>query len=216
VSRTTHASRATRGRSAAERAARRSELLDAAHGVITTAGPEASMRAIAAAAGITKPVLYRYFGDKGGLYRALADRYLSTLVGAVRQALTGPVDTRGRARATIDAYLRFIESQPGVYRFLAHRAPVEQPDTHTAVSETIRRLGDEIGEALAAELDLEGRPAGVAVALGHGIVGMVQAAGDWWLEQATMSRDELTDSLTTLLLGGLGALDTALETPPVA
>ena len=200
----------SRRRDAAHRAARRSELLDAADRVITTDGPAASMRSIAAAAGITKPVLYRYFGDKGGLYRALADRYLGPLVGAVRQALTGPVDAQGRTRATVDAYLAFIESQPQVYRFLMHRALVEQPEAHTAVSEAIRRLGDEVGRALREELELDGAAADAATALGHGIVGMVHVAGDWWLEHRSLSRDELAAALTGLLVGGLTQLDPGL------
>jgi AcrR family transcriptional regulator len=199
-----------RRRDAGRRAARRTELLDAADRVITAKGPDASMRAIAAAAGITKPVLYRYFGDKGGLYRALADRYLGPLVGAVRQALTGPVDAQGRTRATVDAYLSFIESQPQVYRFLVHRALVEQPEAHTAVSDAIRRLGDEVGRALREELDLSGTAADAATALGHGIVGMVHVAGDWWLEHRSLSRDELAAALTALLVGGLLQLDPVL------
>jgi AcrR family transcriptional regulator len=194
-------------RTAAQRAARRNELLDAADRVIVAAGPEASMRAIAAAAGVTKPILYRYFGDKGGLYRALADRYLGPLVGAVRQALTGTADARGRTRATVDAYLAFIESQPQVYRFLVHRAFLEQPEARTAVSDVIRRLGDEVGEALRETLDAQGRAAAAATALGHGIVGMVHVAGDWWLEHPELDRGELADALTALLLGGLGRLD---------
>jgi AcrR family transcriptional regulator len=200
----------SRRRDAARRAERRSELLDAADRVITAQGPDASMRSIAAAAGITKPVLYRYFGDKGGLYRALADRYLGPLVGAVRQALTGPVDAQGRTQATVDAYLSFIESQPQVYRFLMHRALVEQPEAHTAVSEAIRRLGDEVGGALRDELELSGTAADAATALGHGIVGMVHVAGDWWLEHRSLSRDELAAALTALLVGGLLQLDPAL------
>jgi AcrR family transcriptional regulator len=200
----------SRRRDAARRAERRSELLDAADRVITAQGPDASMRSIAAAAGITKPVLYRYFGDKGGLYRALADRYLGPLVGAVRQALTGPVDAQGRTRATVDAYLSFIESQPQVYRFLMHRALVEQPEAHTAVSQAIRRLGDEVGGALRDELELSGTAADAATALGHGIVGMVHVAGDWWLEHRSLSRDELAGALTALLVGGLLQLDPAL------
>ncbi|MGH2819151.1 MAG: helix-turn-helix domain-containing protein, partial [Actinomycetota bacterium] len=46
------------------------DLLDAADNVVRRDGPEASMQKIAAEAGITKPILYRQFGDKGGLYRA--------------------------------------------------------------------------------------------------------------------------------------------------
>ncbi|BFO19525.1 hypothetical protein SHKM778_59130 [Streptomyces sp. KM77-8] len=43
---------------------RRRELLEAADRVVLRDGPGASMNAIAAEAGITKPILYRHFGDK--------------------------------------------------------------------------------------------------------------------------------------------------------
>lgn len=49
------------------------ELLDAADQVIRRDGPSVSMEVIAAD---TKPILYRHFGDKGGLYTALAVRRL--------------------------------------------------------------------------------------------------------------------------------------------
>ena len=56
------------------RDARRESLLAAADLVVQRDGPSASMSAIAAEAGITKPILYRHFGDKSGLYAALAER----------------------------------------------------------------------------------------------------------------------------------------------
>lgn len=56
--------RSGRGQSATER--RRRELLEAAERIVLRDGPDASMNAIAAEAGITKPILYRHFGDKGG------------------------------------------------------------------------------------------------------------------------------------------------------
>lgn len=193
----------SRRKGTAERAQRRLELLDAADRVISVAGPQASMRAIAAAAGVTKPILYRYFGDKGGLYQALADRYLGPLIGGVRQALAGTTLPQERVRATVDAYLRFIEAQPQVYRFLVHRAFFEQPEAHTAVSAAIYRLGSEVGATLRDVLGLEGPPAIAAEALGHGIVGMVHVTGDWWLENRSLTREELVDHLTTMLSGGL-------------
>ncbi|MBI0378905.1 helix-turn-helix transcriptional regulator, partial [Streptomyces albiflaviniger] len=66
---------------------RRKELLEAADRVVLRDGPEASMNAIAAEAGITKPILYRHFGDKGGLYRALAKRHTDALLASLRAAL---------------------------------------------------------------------------------------------------------------------------------
>lgn len=203
----------SRRRGSAERAARRVELLDAADKVISVAGPQASMRAIAAAAGVTKPILYRYFGDKGGLYGALADRYLGPLIGAVRSALVGIQDPNQRVRATVNAYLLFIAEHPQIYRFLIHRAFVEQPAAQTAVSAAIRRLGSEVAAVLREELDVPDDASDAAEALGHGIVGMVHVAGDWWLESQALTREELVDHLTAMLTGGLDSLGDHLRRP---
>ncbi len=52
------------------------------------------MEVIAAEAGITKPVLYRHFGDKDGLYEALAERYVKEL----KHTLQPASETDRRAR----------------------------------------------------------------------------------------------------------------------
>jgi AcrR family transcriptional regulator len=54
---------------------RREALLNAALAVITRDGPAASMDAMAAEAGITKPILYRHFGDRDGLIAAVANPF---------------------------------------------------------------------------------------------------------------------------------------------
>ena len=69
---------------------RRRELLEAADRVVLRDGPEASMNAIAAEAGITKPILYRHFGDKSGLYRALAKRHTDALLDTCAPPWTPP------------------------------------------------------------------------------------------------------------------------------
>lgn len=198
-------------RGSAHREARRVQLLDAADAMIREVGPDASMRAIAEAAGITKPILYRYFGDKGGLYRALADRYIEPLIVDIRTALR--VDITERPRATVDVYLRFIEDNPQAYRFLIHRAYVEQPTIHTTLSVAARRIGSEVAQAMRTARDLEGPAAIVADAVGHAMVGMIHVAGEWWLENRGMPREELADHLTALLVGGLSAMDSRLGAP---
>ena len=179
---------------------RREELLDAADRIVQRDGPDASMAAIAAEAGITKPILYRHFGDKSGLFRALAERHTDQLLARLRTGLLTRGPRRLRVRATIDAYLAEIEAQPEVYRFLLHRAVVEEPAVHGQVTLFVRRLGDELAAGIAVELGLDDEQ--LAQAWGHGIVGMVQSAGDWWLERRTVTRDRLADQLTDLLMTG--------------
>src|SRR5438477_9728627 len=133
---------------------RRSQLLAAADRVVRREGSAASMNLIAAEAGITKPILYRHFGDKGGLYRALADRHIDDLLARLRSALTTRGGLRARTRATIDAYLSAVEQQPQVYRFLLERAAVEEPDVRGQVQGFVRRFGDELATGIRHESEL--------------------------------------------------------------
>ncbi|UYQ60815.1 TetR/AcrR family transcriptional regulator [Streptomyces peucetius] len=189
---------------------RRRELLEAADRVVLRDGPQASMNAIAAEAGITKPILYRHFGDKGGLYRALAKRHTDALLRALQVAVDADVDRRERVAGTLDTYLAAIEARPQVYRFLMHPAEDSQPseagfDVGRHSAPLLRRLGEELGKVIAERVDLG--PSGdlVARVWGHGIVGMMHAAGDWWLGERPCSRAELVESLTDLLCGRLFA-----------
>ncbi len=182
-----------------DRAARRKALLDAADRIVRRDGPAASMATIAAEAGITKPVLYRHFGDKGGLHEALAERYTGRLLAQLQAALEAGRDRRDRVERTVDAYLSAIEQEPQVYRFLV------RPDAGETASAKVRTftrtLSALLADGIARELDV---PAVRAGAWAHGIVGMVQAAGDWWLDTPDVSRSALVHELTELLFGAYG------------
>ncbi|WP_382464925.1 TetR family transcriptional regulator [Streptomyces noursei] len=198
-----------RQRSATER--RRRELLEAAERIVLRDGPEASMNAIAAEAGITKPILYRHFGDKGGLYRALAVRHTDALLANLRAALDAQVVRRERVEATLDAYLVAIETRPQVYRFLMHPADEDHPaesgfDVGRHSAPLLRRLGEELAEVIAERLDLGPEGAERARVWGHGIVGMMHAAGDWWLRERPCSREQLVSHLADLLWGQLATV----------
>ncbi|MFF5718024.1 TetR family transcriptional regulator [Streptomyces buecherae] len=189
---------------------RRRELLEAADRVVLRDGPGASMNAIAAEAGITKPILYRHFGDKGGLYRALAVRHTDALLAALRAALDAPAQRRARVEATLDTYLAAIEARPQVYRFLMHPAddqPEGQPeqgfDVGRHAAPLLRRLGEELAQVVAERVDLGPDGAEKARVWGHGIVGMMHAAGDWWLRDRPCPREQLVSHLTDLLWGRL-------------
>ncbi|MEH0394891.1 TetR family transcriptional regulator [[Kitasatospora] papulosa] len=198
---------AERQRTAAER--RRRELLEAADRVVLRDGPQASMNAIAAEAGITKPILYRHFGDKGGLYRALAKRHTDALLSALRAALDAPSERRERVEATLDTYLAAIEARPQVYRFLMHPSDDAAPsleqgfDVGRHSAPLLRRLGEELGKVIVERVDLGPESEQMARIWGHGIVGMMHAAGDWWLGDRPCSREQLVRSLADLLWGRL-------------
>ncbi|MEV0347471.1 TetR/AcrR family transcriptional regulator [Nonomuraea sp. NPDC050680] len=208
---------------------RRRALLDAADRVILREGPEASMAAIAAEAGITKPILYRHFGDKSGLYEALADRHVRTVIAQLRPgfaasgprpgfAASGPrpgfaasdlrpgsaepaTDLRGRARTTITVYLDLISANRNLYRFLFHRASAEDTRMRSHMTALVRSLGEELGGVLAAERVVP-EPVRAQV-LGHAFVGMVQSTGDWWLEHPEVDRAEVVEGLVDVIVAAV-------------
>lgn len=181
---------------------RREQLLAAADRVVQREGSAASMNVIAAEAGITKPILYRHFGDKGGLYRALAERHIDTLLGRLRGALQTRGGLRARTHATVDAYLASVEERPQVYRFLVERAAVEEPDVRGQVVGFVRRFGDELAAGIANEPELAGMDPQRAVVWAHAIAGMVQGVGDWWLDHPEVSRHTVVDEVVRLLWEG--------------
>jgi AcrR family transcriptional regulator len=191
------------------RAVRREQFLDAADEAIRRDGPGVTMADVAAAAGVTKPVLYRYVADKGDLVQALAHRYAGRIEALLEEG-TRAGGPRQMIERTIDAYLGFIESEPGIYRFLVHHAPSDSPDVALYLQRFTAQLGDRISGIVTQELAAAGKQAAGAQPFAHGIVGMVQSAGEWWLAgreaAGAMTREQLVGHLTRVLWTGLAGL----------
>lgn len=195
-----------RRRGAAWKVDRKRELLDAADRVIRRLGPGASMDAIASEAGISRVVLYRYFGDKEGLYQAVADRYVEELLARLRGALVGTDDPELRLRSTIEAYVDSIEANREVYSFLMHRAARETSSIQTTVADFMRKISAEVGTILVREISARGFDPAPAELWATGVVGMVHLATDRWLERQNVPREQFIDQIVGLLCFGFFGL----------
>lgn len=164
------------------------------------------MDAIASEAGVSRVVLYRYFGDKEGLYRAVADRYVNELLGRLQGALEGTDDAEVRLRSTIETYTGFIETNREVYSFLMHRAAREGVAIQTTVAEFMRKVADEVGTILEREIESRGFDPAPAGIWATGVVGMVHLATDRWLETQEVPREAFIDQLVALLSFGFFGL----------
>lgn len=189
------------------RTRRRGDIVDAAVRAIRRRGSGVTMDEIAAEAGMAKPVLYRMFRDKAELYRAVGAAVAETmLIPALVAELSAQRQPRDYAAAMIDTYLRLIEAEPELYRFVVH-PPL---DARPAASEVVGTYKQVIAEHLAGVIAAPLRDAqldpGLALPWAHALVGMVHEAGDWWIERRTISRDELTTHLTALVWGGVAAI----------
>ncbi|HEX5494435.1 MAG TPA: TetR/AcrR family transcriptional regulator [Mycobacteriales bacterium] len=185
------------------RQARRAQLVEAAIRVIRRDGPNAGMDGIAAEAGVSKPVLYRHFTDQAELYLAVGQRVAGTLLRALRTELEHQRAPRAHVAAVIGTYLGAIEAEPELYRFVTRRTFANRPVERDLVADYTTLIAAGVSRVLGDRLRAGGHDPEPAGPWGHGVVGLVQAAGDWWLDHRTISRAELTEQLTDLVWTGL-------------
>ena len=201
-----------RARWTRHREERRVELIAAAIKAITRYGSDVDMEQVAAVAGVSKPVLYRYFADKAELWTAVGDHVAHLLVDAVSPAIARIREERELVAAAIDAYLSAIESQPELYRFVVGQSDL--PAVHQLLARSSRTVATELARVIGDRLRAVGLDSGPAEPWAYGMVGMVQAVGDWWMTHGRpMRRAALTDYLTTLLWQGIVGVRAAADRP---
>lgn len=184
------------------RAVRREELLDAADTVIRRVGSKASAALIAKEAGVTKPIIYRHFGDLSDLYRALAIRHQARLTNYLRAAREAhrDRDRRGRIHGLISAFFVAVEREPNLFRFLVKSPPGEFVD-HDGPPWLTRRFAEQIGAYLNQAFGEPGSARGRA--LGYAVAGTLITTAAWWLDDGTLSRGDVIDAVTEMLVAGV-------------
>lgn len=180
----------------AHREARRAELVESAVHAIDRLGPTASIEDIAAAASVSKPVLYRYFSDKADLHAAVGAYGAGLVLERLAPALVAEGTVHERVDLACEAYLALLEEHPNVFLLLVrHRVGGDTDplaDGKAAIAAAIARV---IGDAL--------RSLGVDSAgsepWAHGLVGLGLSTGEWWLTRQTMSRSAVSAYLSSFV-----------------
>jgi AcrR family transcriptional regulator len=187
-------------------------MVQAAIEAVRTHGAGVSVAEIAAAAGITKPVLYRHFTDRADLQRAVGQQAAEMLLSRMAPELDPAREPARLIRGVIDAFLAGIEDEPQLWRFVVHH-PIERTPGAEVVEDARERIARTLAMIIGERVRALGLDSGGAEAWAQGLVGMVQSAGDWWLERRTMSRAALTDYLTTLIWGGVSGVLAMADAP---
>ncbi|WP_078500364.1 TetR/AcrR family transcriptional regulator [Wenjunlia vitaminophila] len=120
-------------------AQRREQLLDAALDLFGRHAPEdVSLDDVAAAAGVSRPLVYRYFpGGKQQLYEAALRTAADDLSGRFLEPATGTPTQR--LSNALDRYLAFVDERDAGYAALLRGGYVTETSRTTAIVDGVRR-----------------------------------------------------------------------------
>jgi AcrR family transcriptional regulator len=185
---------------------RETQILDIASEQFGTHGFAAtSVATIADKAGISKPLIYNYFGSKEGLYEACLDRGGALLADEIERIARGDAVGIERGMATLAGMFTLLEPQPYLWRlFFDQTAPSTGPiaDSVALYAERIGKLADEgVTElmTLAGNTDPLDISAMTAVWLG-----IVDSLMNWWMEHPDESAEQMMQRCLRLLAALFG------------
>ena len=202
----TSTARARRGRVRMTRAERREQLIEVARGLFADKGLDGtSVEEIAARAEVSKPVVYEHFGGKEGLYDVVVDREVRALESAIQTALVTPNSGYRELieRGTL-ALLDYIDACPDGFRIISRDSAVASSSGNFAslLSDITARVED----ILVLPLARRGYNPHLGSVFAQGLVGLVAAAGQSWLDERQPPKQELAANLVNLVWNGLANL----------
>ena len=185
---------------------RETQILDVASEHFGTHGFAAtSVAAVAAGAGISKPLVYSYFGSKEGLYEACLDRGGALLADEMERIAQGEAVGVERGMQTLAGLFDLLEDQRYLWRlFFDTTAPTTGPirDSITHYADRIGRLADEgVTELMA----LAGNSDPLDVSAMTSVwLGIVDSLMNWWVEHPDQTADQMMQRCLRLLAALFG------------
>jgi AcrR family transcriptional regulator len=174
---------------------RRALIVEAAGRLFGERGYDATrLDEIAAAAGVTKPILYRHFDSKRDLYLALLERHRADL-STFAPAIPSEGSVEERLRVVLDLWLDYVEAHAYSWKML-FRDTGGGPEVgafRREVHAEARAVRAELIRALAGRSIPPRQREPLAELMSMGMAGLVL----WWIEDATVSRAAVLDALTT-------------------
>jgi AcrR family transcriptional regulator len=188
------------------RAERELQMLETARIMFAERGFAAvTMEELAAEVGVTKPLLYNYFGNKGRLYLACMEPAAEALVDTVAAAVAA-TDTPGAAlRAGVHAFFIFVDADRDAWRVLFDETLPAGAEPARRAAEQRERLAALVAAAELERVPAERREAAriEIEALSTAMLGAAEALARWWLRTDAMPAADAAELLVRTLERGL-------------
>lgn len=189
------------------RAEREAQMLEVAERVFAARGIQATtMDEIAELVGVTKPLIYDYFGSKEGLLAATIERargrLLSTLIEAWVAEAADP--TRVRVRGVILAFFRFIDDHERAFAILRTEGALIG-EASASVERIRQQTAKAFAEGLRTLAPFAALPVGQVTVMAEIVIGGCERLAVLRATRPGMTSDDATDLVMTTMWDGLSA-----------
>jgi AcrR family transcriptional regulator len=185
---------------------RMEQTLEAAHELFAERGYAAvTMDEIAAAVGVTKPLLYNYFGNKERLYIACMERAGDALIATIAAAV-GRTENPGDALgAGVRAFFSFLDTDRAAWAVLFDETLPQAGEVFERVAAYRGQILDLVSASLLAQLPMRRREAAKTEveALSTALLGASEALARWWLRTEAISATDAAELLISTVEPGL-------------
>jgi AcrR family transcriptional regulator len=181
------------------RAERERQMLDAARALFAARGyADVTMDEVAAEVGVTKPLLYNYYGNKEQLFLACMRPAADALLQAVVSAIQAAPDAPGAFRAGIHAFFAFLDRDGEAWKVLHDESLPGGGEIAVQAAAYRERL-----EALVTAALQERTESRAVEPLSVAILGAAESLGRWWLRSEAMSSERTAELLIRTIEPGL-------------
>ncbi len=182
------------------------QTLGVAHGLFAERGfGDVTMEEIAAAVGVTKPLLYNYFGNKERLYIACMERAGDSLTATVGEAIAGTASPGDALGAGVRAFFAFLDSDRAAWAVLFDETLPVGGEVADRVAAYRGQIVELVSQSLVAQVP-EARRGAAKVeieALSAALLGAAEELARWWLRTEAISAGEAAELLISTVEPGI-------------
>lgn len=182
------------------------QTLTAAHALFAERGYAAvKMDEIAASVGVTKPLLYNYFGNKEQLYIACMERAGDSLTATIAEAVADSANPGEALGAGVRAFFSFLDSDRAAWAVLFDETLPRGGEVADRVADYRGVIVELVSSSMLAQLPQSKRDAAriEIEALSTALLGAAEALARWWLRTEEIGAGEAAELLIATIEPGL-------------
>ena len=198
--------RAKAGTKGVPRLERESQMLEVASEIFGNEGYAATnIQVVAERAGISKPLIYNYFGSKEGLFLACLDRAGTIVADEIERIARGDAVGIERGLRTLDGMFTILEPQPYLWKLFYDPTAPSTGAVADAIDHYTQRIAKLADEGVAELMGLAGNTDPLDISAMTAMwLGIVDSLMKWWMEHPDESAEAMMQRCVRLLSALLG------------